>query len=255
MVIEYNKKIKVVSPKLHFHGGKPKPNPTLAKPNPNPQQVHLHEKVDPNQHSTICNPEPKPSFVLDTTNPQSQPIHSPDICPSPDNPPQDVDKSDLSESTSITTNLNETCCWIPHVTICFIRILPAFHLNYKTPQVLKVLKLNLFLFLRNLWKVTSFHQEMFSVYNMNMTCPYSFKRYILHLTISTIRTLMSVKSKVKMTSSFMPLTLATTLHYPNSWHITTGKTWSPLIPQVHVQPLPKLPVITPPIQVALIIKW
>ena len=45
-----------------------------------------------------------------------------------------------------------------------------------------------------------------------------------HLTISTIRTLMSVKSKVKMTSTFMPLTLATILHYPNSWHNTTVKT-------------------------------
>ena len=64
--------------------------------------------VNPNPHSTICNPEPKPTFVLDTTNPQSQPVHSPDICPSPDDPPQDVDKSDLSESTSTTTNLNET---------------------------------------------------------------------------------------------------------------------------------------------------
>ena len=49
MVIEYNKKIKVVSPKPHFHGGKPKPNPTLDKPNPNPQQVHLHEKNDPTE--------------------------------------------------------------------------------------------------------------------------------------------------------------------------------------------------------------
>ena len=47
MVIEYNKKIKVVSPKPHFNGGEPKPNPTLGKPNPNPQQVHLHEKDDP----------------------------------------------------------------------------------------------------------------------------------------------------------------------------------------------------------------
>ena len=28
--------------------------------------------VNPNPHSTICNPEPKPSFVLDTLNPQSQ---------------------------------------------------------------------------------------------------------------------------------------------------------------------------------------
>ena len=31
--------------------------------------------VNPNPHSTICNPEPKPSFVLDTPNPQSQPVH------------------------------------------------------------------------------------------------------------------------------------------------------------------------------------
>ena len=46
MVIEYNKKIKVVSPKPHFNGGKSKPNPTLGKPNSNPQQVHLHEKND-----------------------------------------------------------------------------------------------------------------------------------------------------------------------------------------------------------------
>ena len=65
--------------------------------------------VNPNTHSTICNPDPKPSFVLDTTNPQSQPVHSPDICHSPDDPPQDMDKSHLSESTSTTTNLNETC--------------------------------------------------------------------------------------------------------------------------------------------------
>ena len=53
--------------------------------------------------------KPKPSFVLDITNPQSQPVHSSDICHSPDVPPQDVDKSHLSESTSTTTNLNETC--------------------------------------------------------------------------------------------------------------------------------------------------
>ena len=65
--------------------------------------------VDPNPLSTICNPEPKPTFVLDTPHPQSEPVHSPDICPSPDDPPQDVDKSHLSDSTSTTTNLNETC--------------------------------------------------------------------------------------------------------------------------------------------------
>ena len=63
--------------------------------------------VNPNPHSTICKPEPKPSFVLDTTNPQSQPVHSPDSCSSPEKSSQDVYESHLSDSTSTTTNLNE----------------------------------------------------------------------------------------------------------------------------------------------------
>ena len=58
--------------------------------------------------STICNPEPKSSCVLDTPNHQSHPVH-PHIYPSPDDPPRSVDKSHLSDSTSTTTNLNETC--------------------------------------------------------------------------------------------------------------------------------------------------
>ena len=107
--------------------------------------------------------------------------------------------------------------WIPLMTICFIWILPVSHLNSRKAQVLKVLKLNLFLILRNLWTTTIFHQQMFSVNNMTMTYSYSVKRLIHHLTISAIRTLMSVKSEVKIApSSFMPPTLATILHYPNS---------------------------------------
>ena len=49
------------------------------------------------------------SVILDTPIPQPKPVHSPDSCPSPHDPPQDVDKSDVSDSTSTTTNLNETC--------------------------------------------------------------------------------------------------------------------------------------------------
>ena len=49
MVIEYNKKIKVVNPKPYLNGGKSKPNPTLGKPNPNTQQIHVHEKDDPTE--------------------------------------------------------------------------------------------------------------------------------------------------------------------------------------------------------------
>ena len=52
MVIEYNKKTKVVSPKPHFNGGNSKPNPTLGKPNSKPQQVHLHEKDHPTENQS-----------------------------------------------------------------------------------------------------------------------------------------------------------------------------------------------------------
>ena len=140
--------------------------------------------------------------------------------------------------------------WTPHVTICFIWILPAFHLNYKTTQLLKALnlnlflilktylywtlpvphlkthpalKLNLFLNLKDNWTMPTFHQLKVPLITMTMNCSYYKRRLMHHMTISVIRKLMSVKSKVKMTSSFMPPTLGTTLHYPNSWHNTTVK--------------------------------
>ena len=173
--------------------------------------------VNPNPHSTICNPEPQPSLVLDTPNPQSQPVHSPATCSSPEKSSQDGDKSDLSESTSTTTNLNETCSLD---TSCdHLSYLDSPNLSSElqdtsivestepesVPDFEDLLQLDstcvssqdtssietgFFLILRNLWNVTNLHQQMFSVYNMTMTCPYSIKRLILHLTISIIRTLM-----------------------------------------------------------------
>ena len=49
----------------------PKPTKTSIPNQPleDPNKVRV---VNPNPHSTICNPEPKPSFVLDTLYPQSQ---------------------------------------------------------------------------------------------------------------------------------------------------------------------------------------
>ena len=165
---------------------------------------------------------PKPSFVLDTTYPQSQPVHSLDICHSPDDPPQDEEKSHLSESTSTTTNLNETCSLdtscdhLPHLDCPSLSseqqdnsivesIEPESVPDFKgllqvdstsvSSQTHPALTLNLFPILRSHWKATSLHQQMFSVYNMIMTCPYSTKRLILHLTISIIRTLISVKTR------------------------------------------------------------
>ena len=67
---------------------------------------------------------------------------------------------------------------------------------------------------------------------------------------------MFVKSEAKMTSSaFMPPTLAIIFHYPNSWHNTTVKSWSPLILLLQIPPLSQLQVVTHSIQFVLITQW
>ena len=65
--------------------------------------------VNAQKHSTFGNPKPKPSSVVGKSNPQPQQIHFHDNYPSPDNPPQAVDKScHLSDSTSTTDSLDES---------------------------------------------------------------------------------------------------------------------------------------------------
>ena len=64
-------------------------------------EEHKDVKLIPSlQHSTIGNHQPIP---------QPKPVHSLDICPSPEKPSQDGDSSHLSVSSSTTHSLNETC--------------------------------------------------------------------------------------------------------------------------------------------------
>ena len=64
-------------------------------------EEHKEVKVIPStQQSKIGNHQPIP---------KPEPVHSPGICPSPEKPSQDVDKSHLSDSTSTAQSLNETC--------------------------------------------------------------------------------------------------------------------------------------------------
>ena len=87
-------------------------------------------------HSTIGNHQPIP---------KPEPVHSPDICYPPEKPCQDVDKSHLSDSTSTTHILNETC---------FLDTSGDHLLHLDSPSlsselhVLKVLSMNMFLILR-----------------------------------------------------------------------------------------------------------
>ena len=56
-------------------------------------------------------------------------------------------------------------------------------------------------------------------------------------------------------SATSTLTLITTSHYSNFWHITIMKTWIPLTLQVQYQPLSKLPVMRHTTLSVLITQW
>ena len=205
-------------------------------------------------------------------NPNDTPITVPTIIQTsvikkgikPVEPPQNVATSHLEDPISTTTNLDEAC---PLDTSCDhllhldspslspelqynssvdsvdTWIHPVFHLNYNTTQVLIVLKLSFFLNQKGNWIIPSIHQQIFSLNTMTMNCSY-YKRSLMHqMTIPTIMTFIPVR--IKMTSSSMPPTLATSLHYPNSWHNTPVKTRIPLMTQLQYQPPPKLHVVIP----------
>ena len=116
-------------------------------------------------------------------------------CPSLDDPPQDVDKSRLSESTSTTTNLNETCSLDTSCDRLLHLDSPSLSSELQDTSSVEGVEIELFPDFEEPLESNNFYQQMFSLYNMTMTCSYSIKRLILHLTISTIRTLMSVKKE------------------------------------------------------------
>ena len=138
------------------------------------------------QHSTIGKHQPIP---------QPKPVLSLDICPSPDDPSQDVDKSHLSDSTSNAINLNEICSLdtlhdhllhldspslpseqqdtssVESVEIEFVLDFDD-HLNWILPvshlKTHPALKLNFFLNLKDNWTMPTFHQQMFSLNTMTI---------------------------------------------------------------------------------------
>ena len=130
----------------------------------------------------------------------------------PDDPPQNVDKSHVSAPISTITNLYITCTLD---TSCdqLLHLDPPWHSS--DPQDISSvenIKLNFFLNLKYNWTMPTFHQQMFSLGTMIMICSYPTKRLIPHLTISTLRTLMSVKMKISSLS--MPPTFSHTIALP-----------------------------------------
>ena len=153
-------------------------------------------------------------------------VQFPDNYPPLDNAPQDVDNScHLSDFTSTTNSLNETCSLDTSGDHLLHLDSPSLSSRLKDTSSVASVEVEFVPDFEEPLDNNNFQQLMFSLNNMTMTCSYSIKRLLHHLTISTIRTAMLVKSEVKMPPfSFMPPTLVTFLHYPNSWHNTTVKT-------------------------------
>ena len=208
------------------------------------------------------NPSKVPSAIQTSgNNPNDTPITVPTTIQTsvikkgikPIKPPKNMVTSHLKYPISTTPIWMKYAFWIHHVTFCITSIHRAFHLNYKTTQVLIVLKMSFFLNQKDNWIIPSIHQQMFSLNTMIMNCSYYKRSWMHQMTIPTIMTFITLK--IKMTSSSMPPTLATYLHYSNSWHITTLKVRSPLMIQVQYKLLPNFHVIIPSNLSVLITQW
>ena len=125
--------------------------------------------VNPNPHSTNCSPEPKPSFVVDTPIPQPKPVHSPVICPLHD-PPQHVDKSHLSKSTSTTTNLNETCSLDTSCDHLLHLDSPSLSSELQDTSSVESVEIEFVPDFEEPLESNKLSPKMFSVYNRTMTC-------------------------------------------------------------------------------------
>ena len=89
-----------------------------------------------------------------------------------------------SRSVPYVRILSDTSC--DHL----LWIHPASHLNNKILQVLIVLKLNFFLNQKEIWIISTFHKQMFSLDTMTMNCSYYKRRMMHQMAISTIKTLL-----------------------------------------------------------------
>ena len=200
----HDMKSALVNEKLENHGSQKysskRVKVVITKPTDTPSKVPTTIQTSGN------NPTDTPSKVptaIQTSgnNDNDTPITVPTILQTsvikngikPDEPPQNVATSHLRDPISTTTNLDEACSLD---TFCMTWIHPAFHLNYKTTQVLIVLKLSFFLNQKDNWIIPTFHQQMFSLNTMTMNCSYYKMRLMRQMTILTIMTLIPVRFKM-----------------------------------------------------------
>ena len=232
----------------------------ITKPTETPSKVPTAIQTSGN------NPTDNPSKVptaLQTSgnNPNDTPITVPTILQTsvikngtkPDEPPQNVATSHLKDPISTTTNLDEACSLDTSCDLLHHLDSPSLSSELQDNSSVDSIEIEFLPESKDNWIIPTFHQQMLSLNTMTTNCSYYKMRLMHHMTILTIMTFIPVR--FKMTSSSMPPTLATPLHYPNLWHNTTVNTRSPLIIKVQYQPLPKLHVIIPSNLSVLITQW
>ena len=134
----HDMKSALINEKLENHGSQKYSSKRLKVVNPNPTDI----------------PSKIPTAIQTSgNNPNDTPITVPTTIPTsfikngikPDEPPQNVATSHLKDPSAPPPIWMKHAVWIHHVSFCITWIHPAFHLNYKTTQVLRVLKLSFFL--------------------------------------------------------------------------------------------------------------
>ena len=161
----------------------------------------------------------------------------------PDEPPQNIATSHLKDPISTTTNLDEACPLdTPHDHLLHLDS-PSISSELQDNSSVVSVKIEFHPESEEQLDHTKFSPTDVSLNTMTTNCSYYKMSLMDQMTFPTIMTFIPVR--FKMTSSSMPPTLATPLHYPNLWHNTTLKTRSSLIIQVQYQRHPKLHVIIP----------
>ena len=237
------------------------------------KSAFVNEKLENHASQTISSKrvkvvKPKPSnnpskvptaIQTSCNNPNNTPITVPTIIQTsaikngikPDEPPHNVTTSHLEDPISTTTNLDEAC---PLDTSCghLLHLLDSPSLSSELQDNSSVDSVEIEFLPESEGQLDHTKHSPTDVFSERL----DYELFLLQNEIMTIPTIMtSIPVRLKMTSPCMPPTLATPLHYPNSWHNTTVKTMSPLMIQVQYQPLPKLHVIIPSNLSVLITKW
>ena len=133
-----------------------------------------------------------------------------------------MDKSHLSDSTSTTTDLNEACSLDTSYDHLLHLGSPSLSSELQDTSSVDNIEIE---FVPVFEELLESRSNKFSPTD-GFSVQHDYDLFLLNQEINTLSDNVNHQDThvCEKASSFMPLTLATILHYPNSWHNTTVKT-------------------------------